>query len=523
MGETMNARDLGAALWNCADEMRSIMDANEYKDYLLGLVFYKALSDNELYTVMDVIEDRKPESLDEAQALYESLVGDSVWDQLQHELEGRFNVAIQPNRTFNAFIKSINDKTFLLTDLKEAFTTIEKAKNGFYSGLFEGFDIFSKKLGEDDRKRNTLIANCMKQMDAYDFSLYGNDILGDAYEYLIAKFAENSGKKAGEFYTPQMVSKILTAIVTHGKENVDGYSIYDACCGSASLLLNVKNYMNDNVKNHVYYFGQEKNRSTYRLARMNCLLHQIPYQYQHFRCGDTLDTDWPTDEPTTFHGVTMNPPYSAKWPAPESMLSDPRFAPYEKLAPKGKADYAFLLHGFYHLREDGMMGIVLPLGVLFRGAAEGVIRKHLIEDGSIYAVVGLAPNLFYSTGIPVCLVFLKKDNKDRSILFVDASKEFKKDKAHNSLTEENAAKIIKAVIDRKDVDKFAHLASYDEIVKNEYNLNIPRYVDSEEEEPEVDLAKTFSDYETHKEGGAAADTKLAGFFRELGISMKAGE
>lgn len=519
----MNAQDLGNALWNCADEMRGIMDANEYKDYLLGLVFYKALSDNELYTVMDVMEDRKPASLDEAQALYESQVGTPVWEPLQKELEGRFNVAIQPNRTFNAFIKAIDDKKFLLADLKEAFAVIENAQNSFYDGLFEGFDIFSLKLGEDKRKRNTLIAHCMKRMAVYDFSRYGNDILGDAYEYLIAMFAENSGKKAGEFYTPQMVSKILTAIVTHGKEDVDGYSIYDACCGSASLLLNVKHYLNERVRGHVYYFGQEKNRSTYRLARMNCLLHQIPYQYQHFRCGDTLDTDWPTDEPTTFHGVTMNPPYSAKWPAPESMLTDPRFAPYEKLAPKGKADYAFLLHGFYHLREDGMMGIVMPLGVLFRGKAEGTIRRHLIENGSIYAVVGLAPNLFYSTGIPVCLVFLKKDNKDRSILFVDATKEFKKGKARNVLTKENADKIIKTVLDRKDVDKFAHLAPYMEIVHNKYNLNIPRYVDSEEEEPEVDLRKAFADYDAQKKIETAADRKLQGFFKELGIVRKEGQ
>lgn len=256
---------------------------------------------------------------------------------------------------------------------------------------------------------------------------------------------------------------------------------------------------------------------------MNCLLHQIPYQYQHFRCGDTLDTDWPTDEPTTFHGVTMNPPYSASWAAPQSMLKDPRFAPYEKLAPKGKADYAFLLHGFYHLREDGMMGIVMPLGVLFRGKTEGTIRRHLIENGSIYAVVGLAPKLFYSTGIPVCLIFLKKDNKDRSILFVDATKEFKKEKARNVLTKENADKIIKTVLDRKDVDKFAHLAPYMEIVQNEYNLNIPRYVDSEEKEPEVDLRKAFADYDAQKEIETAADRKLQGFFKELGIVRKEGE
>lgn len=520
MEEKMTAQDLGQALWDCADEMRSIMDANEYKDYLLGLVFYKALSDNQLKMVMDLLESREPESLDEAQQVYEEAQNDSEeWADLVKELEARFSVAIQPNRTFNAFCKAINAKTFLLTDLKEAFTAIEQAKDGFYSGLFEGFNIFSEKLGSNDRKRNALIANCMLSMAPQNFSLYSNDILGDAYEYLIAKFAEGSGKKAGEFYTPAMVSRILSQIVTHGREHVNGFSIYDACCGSASLLLHAKDYIDPDKQKHIYYFGQEKNTSTYRLARMNCMLHQIPYQYQHFRNGDTLDEDWPSDEPTTFHAVVMNPPYSLKYDPSVNMLADPRFAPYEKLAPKSAADYAFLLHGFYHLREDGMMGIVLPLGVLFRGAAEGVIRKHLIDNGSIYAVVGLAGGLFYSTGIPVCLVFLRKDNTNRDILFVDASKEFEKGKAQNYLTDENVKKIVDTVIARKDVEKFAHVATYEEIVENDYNLNIPRYVDTFEEEKPVDInAQTDILMGLNKEAKEAED-KVNAYLRELGLKV----
>ena len=520
MAEKMTASDLGQALWNCADEMRSIMDANEYKDYLLGLVFYKALSDNQLRTVMDLLEGREPVSLDEAQTVYEEAKNDQdIWPDLVKELEVRFSVAIEPNRTFNAFCKAINDKSFLLTDLKEAFTAIEQAKKGFYAGLFEGFNIYSEKLGNTDRKRNVLIANCMMAMAPQNFSLYNNDILGDAYEYLIAKFAEGSGKKAGEFYTPKQVSVILSQIVTHGHEHVDGFSIYDACCGSASLLLHAKDYIDADKRKHIYYFGQEKNTSTYRLARMNCMLHQIPYQYQHFRNGDTLDEDWPTDEPTTFHAVVMNPPYSATWSNSEKMLADSRFSPYEKLAPQKKADYAFLLHGFYHLREDGMMGIVLPLGVLFRGGAEGTIRKHLIDNGSICAVVGLAGGLFYSTSIPVCLVFLKKDNVKRDVLFVDASKEFEKGKAQNYLTDENVKKIVDTVIARKDVEKFAHLATYEEIVKNDYNLNIPRYVDTFEEEAPVDI-----DAETEKlieldQKAKEAKEKVNAYFRKLGLKV----
>lgn len=520
MTEKMTASDLGQALWNCADEMRSIMDANEYKDYLLGLVFYKALSDNQLRTVMDLLEGREPVSLNEAQTEYEEAKNDQdIWPDLLKELEVSFSVAIEPNRTFNAFCKAINDKSFLLTDLKEAFTAIEQAKKGFYAGLFEGFNIYSEKLGNTDRKRNVLIANCMMAMASQNFSLYDNDILGDAYEYLIAKFAESSGKKAGEFYTPKQVSVILSQIVTHGQEHVDGFSIYDACCGSASLLLHAKDYIDTDKRKHIYYFGQEKNTSTYRLARMNCMLHQIPYQYQHFRNGDTLDEDWPSDEPTTFHAVVMNPPYSATWSNSEKMLADSRFSPYEKLAPKGAADYAFLLHGFYHLREDGMMGIVLPLGVLFRGKAEGTIRKHLIDNGSIYAVVGLAGGLFYSTGIPVCLVFLRKDNTKRDILFVDASNEFEKGKAQNYLTDANVKKIVDTVIARKDVEKFAHLASYEEIVENDYNLNIPRYVDTFEEEALVDIDAETEKLITLDKEAKEAEAKVKAYFRELGLKV----
>ena len=520
MAEKMTAQELGQALWNCADEMRSIMDANEYKDYLLGLVFYKALSDNQLRTVADLIDGDEDESLEEAQASYENIkCNQKMYEKLYKELEGRFSVVIEPERTFNAFCKAIDDKTFLLTDLKESFTAIEQAKAGFYTGLFEGFNIFSEKLGSSERKRNALISNCIKQMSVQDFSLYNNDILGDAYEYLIAQFAEGSGKKAGEFYTPKQVSIILSRIVTHGNEHVDGFSIYDACCGSASLLLHAKDYIDEDKRKHIYYFGQEKNTSTYRLARMNCMLHQIPYQYQHFRNGDTLDEDWPSDEPSTFRAVVMNPPYSLKYSANPSLLADPRFSRYEKLAPKSAADYAFLLHGFYHLREDGMMGIVLPLGVLFRSGAEGTIRKHLIDDGSIYAVVGLAGGLFYSTGIPVCLVFLRKDNINRDILFVDASKKFEKGKAQNYLTDENVDKIVETVLARKDVEKFAHLASYEEIVQNDYNLNIPRYVDTFEEEEPIDINEQTAVLRKLNEEAKEAEEKVNAYFRELGLKV----
>lgn len=489
----LSSDKLGAALWACANEMRSKMDASDYKSYLLGLIFYKALSDRELYAVYDLVENHKPQSLEEAQKLYESQVDGEDWDDIQDELSGKFSFAIQPKNTFTSFCHAINDKTFMLTELKQAMTDIEQAHDKFYLGLFGEFNIMSDKLGKTDKERNSMIANCMMLMNQYNFNDYGADVLGNAYEYCIAQFAENSGKRAGEFYTPKQVSEILSRVVIHGQEKNEAFTVYDPCCGSASLLLSVKNHMykNDTIdcSKHIGYWGCEINPTTYLLSRMNMILHEIPHQYQHFRNGDTLADDWPTDEPTTFSGVLMNPPYSAHWKASPERIQDPRFSAYGKLAPKSKADYAFLLHGYYHLKVGGNMGIVLPHGVLFRGGAEEVIRKHLIDNGSISAIVGLPAKLFYATGIPVCLIFLKKYNEKRDILFVDASNEFEKKTAQNALTDDNVNKIVQTVINRKDVEKFAHLASYEEILKNDYNLNIPRYVDTSEPEPEIDLGE----------------------------------
>ncbi|MSU09829.1 type I restriction-modification system subunit M, partial [Veillonellaceae bacterium WCA-693-APC-5D-A] len=336
-------------------------------------------------------------------------------------------------------------------------------------------------------------------------------------EYLIGQFAAGSGKKAGEFYTPQAVSSLITRIVTSGKADKHGYSIYDPCMGSGSLLLQAKNYLEESVRNTIQFFGQERSHTTYNLARMNMILHHVPFTQQHFRNGDTLGADWPTEEPTSYDSVVMNPPYSQAWSGDKGFMSDQRFQPYEKLAPKGKADFAFLLHGFYHLKNDGTMGIVLPHGVLFRGAAEGVIRKHLLENGSIYAVIGMPANIFFSTGIPTCVVILKKNRDSRDVLFIDASKEFKAGKAQNVMEQEHIDKIVKAYHERKDVEKFAHLASFEEIQENDFNLNIPRYVDTFEEEELVDIAAVQERLKVHREEAAALDEQLAGFFKELGL------
>lgn len=516
-------RDLNAALWAAADEMRKVMSADVYKDYLLGLVFYKALSDKVLADAYELLFDKKPESLEAAQKAYEDARNSEDWDDLKEELTVRFGCAVRPEQTFSAFYEQINSRSFMLDSLSQAFRDVEAAGGGVYEGLFEDFDIQSKDLGKTPDKRNEMISSVIRALAAIDFSQYPEDALGDAYEYLISQFASESGKKAGEFYTPQAVSQLIARIVTNGVRRKYAFSVYDPACGSGSLLLQIRNCMENedrlhvDIKSSVQFFGQELKNQTYNLARMNMMLHRVPGVNQHLRNGDTLDADWPTDEPTNFDAVVMNPPYSQKYDARESLLSDPRFAPYKKLPPASKADYAFLLHGFYHLKETGTMAIVLPHGVLFRGGAEGTIRETLLKKGCIYAVIGLPAGIFFSTGIPTCIVVLKKNNVKRDVLFIDASKDFRKDRAKNFLDPEHIDKIFAAYTAREDVEKYAHVAPFEEIEKNDFNLNIPRYVDTTEEEESIDLQATFAELAAIEAEEKKVDEKLAGFFKELGI------
>jgi len=521
----MASEELNQALWNAADVMRGSMSADEYKNYLLGLVFYKYLSDRQLYAVVDNLLDREPASLDEAQDIYAAAEGGEDWEDLLGELTESYGFAIAPAYTFTALYREINDHAFTTDHLRQAMRDIEQGGEAIhghkpYEDLFEDFDIDSKSLGTTPAKRNAMLSAVMKELAHIDFTQYGADALGDAYEYLIGQFAAGSGKKAGEFYTPQAVSTLITRIVTEGRRSKPAFSIYDPCMGSGSLLLQARNFMDEDVRRSIQFFGQELSHTTYNLARMNMILHNVPFQYQHFRNGDTLGADWPTEELTNYDAVCMNPPYSQKWTADKGFLTDPRFQHYERLAPKSAADFAFLLHGFYHLRTDGTMGIVLPHGVLFRGAAEGTIRQHLLEDGSIYAVIGLPAGIFYNTGIPTCVIILKKERESRDVLFIDASKEFRKDKARNFLDPEHIDKIVKAYDERKDVDKFAHLASYDEIKENDYNLNIPRYVDTFEPEPPVDLGAVFHQLADLDKEQATLDQQLNADFAALGLEWR---
>lgn len=478
-----NSKTLYQALWNSADILRSKMDANEYKSYLLGLVFYKYLSDKMLFKASDLLE-MEADGVKEAQKNYENAyANDELHDDLIDAIKDDVSYIIEPKLTFTSLVENIHNGQFQLEDLAQGFRDIEQSSE-IFENLFEDVDLYSKKLGATPQKQNQSISDVMKELAPLDIAHEG-DMLGDAYEYLIGQFASDSGKKAGEFYTPQPISELMIRIVLHGKENQKGFSVYDPTMGSGSLLLNAKKYSNE--PGTISYFGQELNTSTYNLARMNMILHGVDIANQHLHNADTLDQDWPTEEPTNFDGVLMNPPYSAKWSAEKGFLDDSRFSMYGVLAPKSKADFAFLLHGYYHLKDSGVMAIVLPHGVLFRGNAEGKIRQILLENGAIDTVIGLPANIFFNTSIPTTIIILKKNRQKKDVLFIDASNDFEKSKNQNLLKEEHIAKILKTYINRTDVEKYAHLASFDEIKENDYNLNIPRYVDTFEEEEPIDL------------------------------------
>ena len=513
MAEAENSKDLISVLWSGADILRSKMDANEYKDYLLGIVFYKYLSDSFLIKVYDLIYDEKPESLRVALEAYKKALEDEeIAEELKGQVKAEFHYVIEPELTYTCFADAARNNGFHREQLQKAFHSIEQS-DPLFADLFTDIDLYSNRLGTGDQKQSDTIANLIKEIDKADLLNSDADVLGNAYEYLIGQFASETGKKAGEFYTPQAVSKILTKIAMSGQEEKKGLSVYDPCMGSGSLLLNAKKYAKE--PGYIKYYGQELMTSTFNLARMNMFLHGIMPENQKLRNGDTLDGDWPTGEETDFHMVLMNPPYSAKWSAASGFLQDERFSDYGVLAPKSKADYAFLLHGLYHLKSKGTMAIVLPHGVLFRGAAEGKIREKLLRSGNIYAVIGLPANLFYNTSIPTCIIVLKKHRDGRDVLFIDASRKYEKGKKQNSMTEADIDSVIALYNKRETVEKEAYLATFEDIEKNDFNLNIPRYVDNFEKEEEVDLNALLDEMQDTDQQIAEVQGEFVSMLREL--------
>lgn len=492
--ESNGTRSMTSILFEGADILRSKMDANEYKDYILPLMFFKFLSDKNLVEAHRLLSYEAGSSLPGLQKEYEDARKDErTWRDLKDELIKEHKYCLEPCNTYTHLVSEIADFSFQREHLGAALNSVE-ACDPMYDGLFKAMDLYSSKLGTSEQKQSQTIIDLLLKLNELDLLNYDGDAIGDAYEFMLEQFASETGKKAGEFYTPKRVSEILTRIAIEGQEDRKGLLVYDSAMGSGSLLLDARKYSNH--RELVNHFGQEIMPTTFNLARMNMILHGVSPEKQHLRNGDTLDADWPTTEESEFDMVVMNPPYSLNWSASEGFKTDPRFSDFGgALPPKSKADYAFLLHGYYHLKSTGTMAIVLPHGVLFRGASEKTIRRILCEKGAIRAVIGLPPKLFFNTGIPTAIVVLRKGTEGigRDILFIDASKDFEKGTKQNSLTDENVDAIIGMYRDRKDVDKRAHLASFDEIKKNDFNLNIPRYVDSSEEEEAVNLGETVDE------------------------------
>lgn len=517
MGEEQK-KLLEQQLWNIANTLRGKMDADEFRDYILGFIFYKYLSEK--------IEDYADDILKEDEITYLSIDENSVEGQeyleaIREEAIEKLGYFLKPSELFTQIaIRGNGDKNnFILEDLTKILRSIEQSTMGHESEddfvhLFEDLDLTSTKLGKTEEAKNTLIAKVLFHLDQINFELknHDRDVLGDAYEYLISQFAAGAGKKAGEFYTPQQVSKVLAKIVTNGKTKLK--SVYDPTCGSGSLLLRVAKEVQD-VSN---FYGQELNRTTYNLARMNMIMHDVHYRKFDIKQEDTLEH--PQHDGMKFEAIIANPPFSANWSANPLHMSDDRFSQYGVLAPTSKADFAFVQHMIHHLDENGTMAIVLPHGVLFRGSSEGTIRKYLIENKNyLDAVIGLPANIFYGTSIPTCILVFKKCREDSEhVLFIDASNDYEKVKNQNILTAENVEKIIDTYRNRTVLEKYSHLALLSEIAENDYNLNIPRYVDTFEEEETIDLDVVSRELREIDIQMKNTDATIASFCSELGIS-----
>lgn len=512
-------------LWNIANSLRGNMSADDFRDYILGFIFYKYLSERmDLYADDLLKEDGiKFDAIDES-----TDEGKEYLEAIKEETIDHLGYFLKPNELFHVLAQKGENGEFILEDLSEVLNHIEQSTMGTaaeddFNGLFDDLDLTSNKLGKTENAKNELISKVLTHLDDIDFLHHETDIdvLGDAYEYLIGQFASGAGKKAGEFYTPPMVSTLLAKLVTQGKDKLK--SVYDPTCGSGSLLLKVSKEIKRKGGEVGGYFGQESNPSTYNLARMNMILHGVHYRNFDIQQDDTLEQ--PHHVEKRFEAVVANPPFSASWSASAGFLTDERFQDYGKLAPKSKADFAFVQHMVHQLDENGTMAVVLPHGVLFRGAAEGHIRKHLIKDKNyLDAVIGLPANIFYGTSIPTCILVLKK-NREHSdnILFIDASQNFGKATNQNYLRDEDLKAILDAVEKREFKEKFAFVAKIedaekdDSISSNEFNLNIPRYVDTFEEDELVDIEAVAFSIEKVNKNIIVEDIVLSDFCAELGI------
>lgn len=551
-------KQLGATLWGIADQLRGAMNADDFRDYMLSFLFLRYLSDNyesackkelgkeypseseveaaRAQAVAQMPKKKKKQDEEEAeqiplvtplQLFYERNPKDIT--VFEEQMRRKVHYVIEPPYLWGSIVEMARTHNKeLLETLQAGFKYIENESfSSAFQGLFSEINLNSEKLGKKHTDRNAKLCTVVTKIaeGLKDFST-DSDTLGDAYEYLIGQFAAGSGKKAGEFYTPQQISSILSGIVildsqepkTGAKKRLK--SVLDFACGSGSLLLNVRKRLGDNGIGKIY--GQEKNITTYNLARMNMLLHGVKDSEFEIFHGDTLLNDWdmlreanPLKKPT-FDAVVANPPFSYRWEPTDSLGDDVRFKNYG-LAPKSAADFAFLLHGFHFLAQEGTMAIILPHGVLFRGGAEERIRTKLLKDNHIDTVIGLPANLFYSTGIPVCILVLKKCKKHDDVLFINASEHFEKGKRQNQLLPEHIEKILETYKHRTEADRYARRVSLEEIEKNNYNLNISRYVSTATEEEEIDLGAVHGQLQELEGKIADAKKKHNAFLKELGL------
>ena len=515
---TENNKQLEQQLWNIANTLRGKMGADDFRDYILGFIFYKYLSEKMHRYANEILE---PDGIKYKEIDEDSEQGEQYLDAIRAEALNKLGYFLKPSELFSELARRGNGggkSKFILGDLAKVLTNIEQSTLGSeseedFGNLFEDLDLTSSKLGKAESDKNELIVKVLTHLDKIDFRLDDteSDVLGDAYEYLIGKFASGAGKKAGEFYTPQQVSKILAKIVSTGKDKLK--SVYDPTCGSGSLLLRVAK----EVKEVSGFYGQESNPTTYNLCRMNMIMHDVHYRKFDIRNDDTLVNPQHIDQ--RFEAVVANPPFSANWSASPLFMNDDRFAPYGKLAPGSKADFAFVQHMVFQLDDNGTMACVFPHGVLFRGAAEGHIRKYLIEESNyLDTVIGLPANIFFGTSIPTCILVLKKQREHTgNILFIDSSQHFEKAKNQNWLRPEDINKIVTTYRERKTEDKYSYVATLDEVRENDYNLNIPRYVDTFEEEEPVDLQAVSGKLKELEKDMEETDKEIGGYCDELGI------
>ena len=529
-----NQKQMGTTLWGIADQLRGAMNADDFRDYMLSFLFLRYLSDNYESSAKKELGSDFPDNRDQPNTTPLQLWYDNnTFDIGEFEKQMRLKVhyVIKPKYLWGSIAEMARTQNGeLLHTLQNAFDYIENESfASTFQGLFSEINLSSEKLGKQYTERNTKLCTIITRIaeGLANFST-DSDTLGDAYEYLIGQFAAGSGKKAGEFYTPQQISSILSAIVTlDSQEPGTGKKKYlqnllDFACGSGSLLLNVRKKMGAHGIGKIY--GQESNITTYNLARMNMLLHGVKDSEFEIFHGDTLLNDWDMlreanpAKKKSFDAVVANPPFSYRWDLTDALGDDVRFKNYG-LAPKSAADFAFLLHGFQYLAKEGTMAIILPHGVLFRGGVEERIRTKLLKDGNIDTVIGLPANLFYSTGIPVCILVLKKCKKPDDVLFINASEHFEKGKRQNRLRQDDIDKIVSTYQFRTEEERYSRRVSMDEIETNGYNLNISRYISTATAEEEIDLTAVHTDLVNIEERIVQATNKHNEFLKELGLAL----